>query len=118
VAAERQQAVRSLLAQSANPDAVSRDGPTPLIRAAQAGHSTLVRLLLAHGAGTEVVSRDLGETALIAAARTFHPGVIRLLLNAGSDIDAWDRFGRTALRCAVDWANLDNFVLQLDPPRP
>jgi uncharacterized protein len=102
------------------PRARMRDGSprivfaTALMRAAFSGDIELVRLLLAHGADTKVISKD-SETALMAACGTgFIPGyskgrtpaerleVVKLLIDLGQDVNAADDYGITPLMVAAN----------------
>lgn len=102
------------------PRARMRDGSprivfaTALMRAAFSGDITLVKLLLAHGANTKIVSKD-SETVLMAACGTgFIPGyskgrtagerleVVKLLIDLGQDVNAGDDYGITALMVAAN----------------
>jgi ankyrin len=102
------------------PRARMRDGSprivfaTALMRAAFSGDITLVKLLLAHGADTKIVSKD-SETVLMAACGTgFIPGyskgrtaaerleVVKLLIDLGQDVNAGDDYGITALMVAAN----------------
>ena len=90
-------------------------GTTPLIRAAKAGDTAAIRLLLAHGASPSLPN-SLGITPLMAAAGLGSDDVdtrgayvtqqesiaaIGLLLAAGTDINAVDNRGQSALHGAA-----------------
>jgi len=92
-------------------------GTTPLLRAAKAGDVPAMRLLLAHGAKTDLPTVN-GVTPLLAAAgigsvsldtrgryKTEAQAIesVQLLLAAGADINAADRTGQTALHGAASW---------------
>ncbi len=92
-------------------------GTTALIRAAKAGDTDGIRLLLAHGAKPDL-SNSLGITPLMAAAglgsneidtrgkyvtqKTANDS-IDLLVAAGAEINAVDNSGRSALHGAAYW---------------
>jgi len=102
------------------PRARMRDGSprivfaTVLMRAAFSGDIELVKLLLAHGADTKIISKD-SETVLMAACGTgFIPGyskgrtpaerleVVKLLIDLGQNVNAADDYGITALMVAAN----------------
>jgi uncharacterized protein len=102
------------------PRARMRDGSprivfaTALMRAAFSGDIELVKLLLAHGANPNIISRD-SETTLMAACGTgFIPGyskgrtpaerleVVKLLIDLGQNVNAADDYGITALMVAAN----------------
>jgi len=98
-------------------DGMLTTGATPLLRAARAGDSAAIRLLIAHGANPALPNR-LGATPLMAAAgigatnvdtrgkyKTQQEAVasIELLLAAGAPINAGDSRGDTALHGAASW---------------
>src|SRR4029079_268341 len=102
------------------PRARMRDGSprivfaTALMRAAFSGDIELVKLLLAHGADTKIISKD-SETMLMAACGTgFIPGyskgrtpaerleVVKLLVELGQDVNAADDYGITPLMVAAN----------------
>ena len=93
-------AVEQLLSRDAGVNSLDLRYPSwyaapPLIRAAQAGHSEMVRLLLANGA--DVNARDAGGgTALIWACNDDHIDCVRLLLAAGADPNLRNNGGYTA----------------------
>jgi uncharacterized protein len=92
--------VQDLLSRGADVNSLDPRYPSwyaapPLVRAAQAGYSNLVRLLLANGA--EVNARDAGGgTALIWACNDGHIDCARLLLAAGADPSLRNNSGYTA----------------------
>jgi uncharacterized protein len=92
-------------------------GTTPLIRAAKAGDTDAVKLLLAHGALPDLAN-SLGITPLMAAAGLGSNEIdtrgkyvtqqtanesIDLLVAAGAKINAVDNGGRSALHGAAYW---------------
>lgn len=92
-------------------DSMLSIGATPMLRAAKAGDTAAIRLLLAHGANLALPNQD-GDTPLMAAAGLGTSGIdtrgkyktqkeaidtIDLLVAAGADINAADRRGQTAL---------------------
>lgn len=92
-------------------------GTTPLARAARAGDTAAMRLLLAHGASVSLPNR-FGNTPLMAAAglgatnvdtrgkyKTQQEAIasIDLLVAAGADVNAGDGRGDTALHGAASW---------------
>jgi ankyrin len=102
------------------PRARMRDGSprivfaTALMRAAFSGDIELVKLLVAHGADTKIISKD-SETVLMAACGTgFIPGyskgrtpaerleVVKLLIDLGQDVNAADDYGITPLMVAAN----------------
>jgi ankyrin repeat protein len=79
---------RLLLAHRANPNYQMRCGffesPFPLMDAAEAGHTDIMRLLLREGARVNAVWA--GETALSMAVKKNREPAVRLLLNSGATI--------------------------------
>jgi ankyrin repeat protein len=72
------------------------DMESPLLQAAHSGHEAVVRLLLEHGANTEVKD-DSNQTPLILAANQKRQVIVQLPLDGGADVEAADRNGRTPL---------------------
>ena len=92
--------LKVLLQGGANPDARTKAGNLPIVRAAGASYLDVVQILLRYGAAVNAVELD-GETALLAAtAAGASPEVVRTLLDAGADINARNRTGLTPLRLA------------------
>lgn len=102
-------------------DGVLGAGTTPLIRAAKAGDTTVIKLLLERGANVKATT-NAGVNAVMMAAnvgtreedmtgrnKTQQNAVdaITLLLAAGADINGTDTQGRTALHGAARWGLTD-----------
>ena len=108
-----ERAARRLIAAGLHPDDYPRwrwtrsDGAlpelysdSPLIEASRAGHTEMVRLLLAKNADPNLQSPGAGSTALMFASLCGFKSVVRLLLAEGANVDAKTIFGSSALRCA------------------
>jgi ankyrin repeat protein len=81
------------------------DGDIPLILAADEGHTTIVKRLLAAGANPNIVNKR-DESALMYAAFKGHTAIVELLLTAGADPNAADESGCTAMGLAVGHGHL------------
>jgi ankyrin repeat protein len=96
-----------LLESGVDVNAKDRLGWNVLMYACENGQEEAVETLLK--AGTEVNARSLkGWTALIPAARHGYTHIVRMLVNAETDR------GRTALKTAFFWNNLDTARALLD----
>lgn len=82
-------------------DIPDQSGRTPLLRAADAGHTKCTRMLLDKGANMKHVDHE-GRTALSLAAIKGHKVVAKLLLKNGADIDKQDEKGCTPLALAAE----------------
>jgi ankyrin repeat protein len=102
-------------------DGVLGAGTTPLLRAAKAGDTAVIRLLLEKGANAKAATRN-GVNAVMMAAnvgareedmtgrnKTQKEAIesIRLLMAAGTDLNAADTQGRTAAHGAALWGLTD-----------
>jgi hypothetical protein len=98
----RLQVVALLLARGARTTPAD-DGWTPLMSAAQKGHTDIVELLLAHREGEQLDRQNSPgrRTALHFACYYGEAGVLRALLGAGADPHVVDHDGRTPLSNAV-----------------
>ncbi|KAL9071470.1 MAG: hypothetical protein Q9161_004187 [Pseudevernia consocians] len=76
-------------------------GQTPLLRAADAGHTKCVRMLFDKGANVKHAD-DEGRTALSLAAIKGHKVVAKLLLKNNAEINAQDKKGNTPLALAAE----------------
>ena len=98
-------------------DGMLTTGATPLLRAARAGDTAAIHLLLQHGADASLPNR-FGATPLMAAAGIGNTSVdtrgkyktqkeaieaIAQLVAAGADVNAADERGDTALHGAASW---------------
>ncbi|MBQ9578199.1 MAG: ankyrin repeat domain-containing protein [Ottowia sp.] len=92
-------AQRALAAGAAIDRGDERNGNTPLILAANHGHTELVRLLVRSGANLNR-SNDSGVNALIAAVMSGNQAAAGLLIEQGANLNATDKNGRTALSLA------------------
>lgn len=76
-------------------------GQTPLLRAADAGHTKCIRMLLDKGANVKHADNE-GRTALSLAAIKGHKVVAKLLLKNDAEINAQDKKGNTPLALAAE----------------
>jgi ankyrin repeat protein len=103
---EESAAVRSLIQQKADVNAVLPDGTTALHWAVNADDLDTVSLLIQAGANVKAKDR-YGFTPLYFAATNGSAAVIRKLLEAGADPNAADASGETALMTATRSGNPD-----------
>lgn len=82
-------------------DIPDKFGHTPLLRAADAGHTKCVRMLLDKGASVKHADNK-GMTALSLAAVQGHKVVAKLLLKNKAEINAQDKKGNTPLALAAE----------------
>ena len=81
-------------------------GATPLIAAAQNGHTDICGLLLAHGSDVNEVKLDTKGTALHLAAIRGHEAVVEALLSWGAIVDPQNHGGATPLYLACQEGHL------------
>ena len=100
-------AVERALSQGANINEIGGNGYTALYAAAEKGHLDVVTLLIGKGANPNVhmgqQSCCPGWTPLMIATAENHPTAVQALLEAGSDVNAQNRLGRTALMYAANY---------------
>jgi ankyrin repeat protein len=89
----------ALLASGVSPDARDDSDRTPLIHAAFAGHTEVVRLLLERGAAVDAENVQR-RTALVLAADQGHAEIVELLLARGADPDHAGIHDQTGLHVA------------------
>lgn len=100
-----------LIKRGAKLDVATETGATALHRAAMAGKTESVRLLLEAGAPVNAVDKSGGTrtTPLLEAARVNLPEIVSLLIEHGADLEMQDHLGRTAALIAIHDGHLDIF---------
>ena len=104
-------AVKRLLAEGADPNAVNRFGVTPLHEAATVGNAAMLEALLDAGGDANAAFGE-GETVLMTAAHAGDADSVKMLLAHGGQPDTTESWhGQTALM----WAAIENHadVVQL-----
>ena len=81
-------------------------GGTPLLAAAQNGHTDICGLLLAHGSDVNELRVKTKNTALHAAALAGHEAVVEALLSWGAIVDLQEQTGSTPLYAACQEGHL------------
>jgi ankyrin repeat protein len=95
------EAVKEALANGADVNVTNDFGDSPLVWAEREGHIETIQLLLDHGAKIDVVADNDGERILHRAVVNDHIEIVKLLLATGIDVDAKNKYGRTALHQAA-----------------
>lgn len=95
------EAVRFLLRQGVDKEAMNHEGKTALMRATEKGWGEGVTLLLNSGANVETTSSGFPETALTIATGSQQKGIAKQLVVHGASLEAMGRDGFTPLLCAV-----------------
>lgn len=108
------EAVRRLLKQGADVNAVQGDGVTALHWAATKGDAELASMLVVAGANLRATTRFGGYTPLHVAAERGHTAVIGTLVKAGGDVNATTRTGATPLMFAAAAGDPAALTLLLD----
>lgn len=98
--------VLRLIADSADVNAKTDEGITPLMYASEKGYAEIVKILLFNKADPNI-SPGNGRTALIGAAMHDQLDIVYLLLIYGAFINATDEFGVTALIYAASYNYYD-----------
>ena len=88
-----------LIDKGANIEARSKDGDTPLIRAAYRGDLQIVNYLISKGADLDAQSK-LGITPLITSAGFDRLNIIKALVEAGANIEFISSRGYSAIKVA------------------
>src|SRR5690242_1933365 len=105
-------AVRRLIKEHADVNALANDGSSALLWAAYHSDAEMVKALLAAGAAADVANR-YGVTPLLQASRNGDVAVIQALLDAGADPTRWHPEGETALMAAARTGRVDAVKLLL-----
>ncbi|GFN80876.1 ankyrin repeat protein [Plakobranchus ocellatus] len=110
----------SLISHGANVNQRCKDGTTPLHRACANGATKMANLLLQHGAEVNAIC-DKGETPLMLAVSFYYHytfgnknlidllDLCEALVSAGSDLNAHDIHGKTALHRVIESNNVYAF---------
>lgn len=106
-------AVRTLLGQKVDVNALGSDGTPALHWAVRTDDLETARLLLSSGADAKLANR-LGLTPIAIAATTGNTAMLRVLLDAGADPNSVDPTGETALMTAARVGVLDSVQTLLD----
>jgi len=88
-------------------------GGTPLMFAALARNTDVVKLLLEKGANPNARTKDLGSCALIFAAAAGDPATVRLLVEKGAEVNVRHESGYTALMYAAASENTDPEMIKV-----
>ena len=86
--------------------AVRGQGATPLLVAAQWGHTDICCLLLARGSDVNEMELKTKHTALHKAARAGHEALVEVLLSRGAIVDPREYTGATPLHGACQGGHL------------
>jgi ankyrin repeat protein len=106
------QAVRKLIREHADVNAVANDGSSALLWAAYHSDAEMAKALLAGGAAVDAANH-YGVTPLLQASRNGDIEVIRALLDAGADPTRWHAEGETPLMAASRTGRVDSVRLLL-----
>ena len=105
VFAHNHTAARVFMAAAANSDLLENDKYDALTIAAVEGDTKMVKLLIAKGAKTGLVTSIYDGTALIAAAHLGHVGVVKALIAGKAPLDHVNNLDWTALIEAIVLGN-------------
>ena len=94
------------LAQGGRVTVRSHQGFTPLLIAAQNGHTDICGLLLAHESNLNEIVADTKHTALHFAAVKGHNASVEALLSWGAEVNPEDYLGQTPLGSACQAGHL------------
>ena len=92
--------VEAMLKAGENPNKQDSYGNNPMTLAAYAGHSDVLKMLLAHGAGIQCKD-NTGMTPLHCAAYYNRLQACQVLLQSGAEVNATNRYGFTPLSESV-----------------
>ena len=106
-------AIRSLVSQHADVNALQSDGSTALFWAARLDDREMAAFLIGHGAAVNIANR-YGVTALSLAATNGSAPMIEALLKAGADANTSTPGGATVLIVAARAGNSDAVKALLD----
>lgn len=100
-------AVKALIQQGADVNAVAASGGTPLLMAIRHNDDKTVQWLIAKGADVNLtIKPGQTETPLMAAVQRINVDVVKLLLAHGVEVNAKESNGYTAMRFAESCATV------------
>ena len=105
--------IKLLIEAGANVNAKENDGRTPLMCAADKGHSEIVKLLIENGADVNA-KNNYGHTSLMCAAGKGHTEIVKLLIEKGANVNAKNNYGRTPLMYAADEGHTETVKLLIE----
>lgn len=85
----------------------------PLIDLVNMGQLDAVKAYLAHAPHAVHETDEMGYCAVFAAVSRNDAEMLEVLIQAGASVDIEDAFGRTPLRCAREYPNLQERIEQL-----
>jgi hypothetical protein len=106
-------AVRNAVANGIDCNALSPEGLTPLMEAAQFGRTAIAKFLVSIGADVNARA-ECGLTALILAASRCRPAIVEVLLKNGATAESGADGTNSILRvvaAAGDWTSMRLFLL-------
>jgi len=106
-------AVRKLIKERADVNALANDGSTALLWAAFHSNAEMTKDLLAAGATVDIANR-YGVTPLLQASRNGDVEIMQVLLDAGANPTRWHPEGETPLMAASRTGRVDAVKLLLD----
>ncbi|KAK9459370.1 Glycerophosphoryl diester phosphodiesterase family-domain-containing protein [Lipomyces oligophaga] len=109
-----------LLESGLNIDFADDQLETPLYVASKFGHAASVKILLDHGANTEICEATYGWTPLFVASVYGYDEVVDLLIASGSDVEKTDGSGWTAMEhaCLRGHLRIAEKMPAPQPPHP
>ena len=105
---ENYMALELILKHGANPDAISRSGITPLIKACREGNLGAVILLCRYGANVNYVTRKFRQrNAIVTAIETKRNDIVEQLLTFGGYVNKHPELANSPLELAIRKDDLD-----------
>jgi len=103
--------VKILMEAGANPNITNKFGSTALTNAVFFGHDESTKALLSTGTKTDA---EIGDKALLIAAGLGNTPIVKTLLDAGFNIDARGKKGRTPIMVAIAFEHPETVQFFID----
>jgi len=103
--------VKVLMEANANPNITNKFGSTALANAVFFGHDEATKTLLSTGTKT---NSEIGDKTLLIAAGLGNTPIVKTLLNAGFNIDARGKKGRTPIMVAIAFEHPETVQFLID----